>query len=33
LMKERIVPPREIDQAVERKRRFERDPDAHTYEG
>ena len=32
LVKERVVPPREIDQAVERKRRFERDPGAHTYE-
>jgi hypothetical protein len=31
LVKERVVPPREIDQAIERKRRFERDPGAHTY--
>jgi len=32
LVKERIVPPREIDQAIERKRRFERNPGAHTYQ-
>lgn len=31
LVKERRVPPKEIDLAVERRRRFEADPDAHTY--
>ena len=32
LMKESIVPPKEIDRAVERKKRFERAPQQHTYE-
>jgi phage-related protein len=32
LVKERIVSPGEIDRALERKRRFERDPERHSYE-
>ena len=32
LTKERIVPPREIDRALERKRKFELDPKRHTLE-
>ena len=32
LAKERVVPPKEIDRAVERKKRFEADPAKHTYE-
>ena len=32
LVKERVVPPREINQAIERKQRFERDPGGHTYQ-
>lgn len=32
LAKERVVPPKEIDRAVERKRRFEANPANHTYE-
>jgi phage-related protein len=32
LIKERIVPPKEIDRAVDRKKRFEADPRKHTYE-
>ena len=32
LMKERAVQPREIDRAVDRKRRFEKNPRRHTYE-
>ena len=32
LVKERVVPPREISRAVERKKRFEADPRRHTYE-
>ena len=32
LIKERVVPSREIDVALTRKRKFERDPDRHTYE-
>ena len=32
LAKERAVPPREIDRAVERKKRFEGNPQRHTYE-
>ncbi len=32
LVKLRAVPPREIDRAAERKRRFEADPQKHTYE-
>jgi phage-related protein len=32
LVKERVVPLKEIDRAVERKRRFEANPGRHTYE-
>ena len=32
LVKERVVPPREIDEAIKRKQRFERDPGTHTYQ-
>jgi hypothetical protein len=32
LVKERAVPPKEIDRAVERKKRFEANPARHTYE-
>jgi len=32
LVKERVVPARDIDLAIERKHRFERDPGAHTYQ-
>ena len=32
LAKERVVPPKEIDRAVERKKRFEGNPAKHTYE-
>lgn len=32
LVKERAVPPAEIDEAVECKRRFEKDPKKHTHE-
>lgn len=32
IVKERIVPPREIDKAVERKRRFEKNPKFHFAE-
>jgi hypothetical protein len=32
LVKERVVPPKEIDRAVERKKRFEANPPRHTYE-
>jgi phage-related protein len=32
LVKERVVPPKEIDRAVERKKRFEANPQRHTYE-
>lgn len=31
IIKEREVPPQEIDRAIERKRRFEEDPAKHTY--
>ena len=31
LVKEDVVPPREIERAIERKRKFERNPQAHTY--
>lgn len=31
IVKEREVPPREIEAAIERKRRFDQNPDAHTY--
>lgn len=32
LVKERVVPPRGIDEAIKRKQRFERDPGTHTYQ-
>ena len=32
LIKERVVPAKEIDRAVERKKRFEANPLRHTYE-
>ena len=32
LIKERVVPPKEIDRAIERKRRFEVNAGRHTYE-
>lgn len=32
LMKERVVPSREIDVALARKRRFEQEPERHTYQ-
>ena len=32
LAKERVVPTKEIDRAVERKKQFEADPAKHTYE-
>jgi phage-related protein len=32
LVKERIVPPKEVDRAIERKRRFEGNPEEHSYE-
>jgi len=32
LMKEAAVPSKEIDTAIERKRRFEKNPKAHTHE-
>jgi phage-related protein len=32
LIKERVVPPKEIDRAVERKKRFAVNPRRHTYE-
>ena len=31
IVKEREVPPKEIDKAIERKMKFERDPKRHTY--
>ncbi len=31
LVKERIVPPKEIERAIERKEKFERNPDKHSY--
>ncbi len=31
LVKDREVPPREIDEAIRRKRKFELDPERHTY--
>ena len=31
LVKEREVPPREIEEAIRRKRKFELDPKRHTY--
>jgi hypothetical protein len=32
LVKERVVPPKEIDRAVERKKRFEAIPSRHIYQ-
>jgi hypothetical protein len=32
LVKERVVPLKEIDRAVDRKKRFEASPSRHTYE-
>jgi hypothetical protein len=32
LAKERVVPPKEIDRAAERKKLFESNPSRHTYE-
>jgi putative component of toxin-antitoxin plasmid stabilization module len=32
LVKERIVPPNEIDRAIERKKRYEANPSKHTSE-
>jgi hypothetical protein len=32
LVKEAAVPPKEIEKAIERKRKFERNPKAHTHE-
>jgi len=32
LVKEAAVPPKEIDKAIERKRKFEKNPKAHTHE-
>ena len=32
LTKERVVPPREIHEAIRRKRKFGQDPDKHTYQ-
>jgi phage-related protein len=31
LVKEREVPPREIEEAIRRRRKFELDPERHTY--
>lgn len=31
LVKERAVPPKEVDRAVARKEKFERNPDKHSY--
>ncbi len=33
IVKERRVPPREIDRAIERQEKFERNPQRHTYKG
>ncbi len=32
IVKERVVPRKEIDRAIERKKRFEANPQRHTYE-
>jgi phage-related protein len=32
LVKERVVPPKEIDRAITRKKRFTANPERHTYE-
>jgi hypothetical protein len=31
LVKERVVPVKEIERAIERKKKFERDPNTHTH--
>ncbi len=31
IIKEQAVPPKEIDRAIKRKKKFEQDPEAHTY--
>ena len=31
IVKERKVPPKEIDQAIERRKKFSENPEAHTY--
>lgn len=31
IVKERVVPPKEIDYAIERRKKFEDNPEAHTY--
>jgi len=31
LVKERVVPMKEIDRAIERKKKYERDPEKHAY--
>jgi hypothetical protein len=33
IVKERAVPPREIDLAVKRKKAFQADPDKHRFQG
>jgi hypothetical protein len=33
LVKERAVPPVEIERAIERRHRFQADPETHTYVG
>lgn len=33
LIKERVVPPKEIDRAMIRKKQFTANPERHTYEG
>jgi phage-related protein len=33
LIKERMVPPKEIDRAINRKKRFTASPERHTHEG
>lgn len=32
IIKEDVVPPREIDRAIQRRKNFEADPNAHTYQ-
>ena len=32
IIKERVVPPKEIDLAIKRKKQFEKDADKHTYQ-
>ena len=31
IVKERVVPPKEIDRAIERRKKFEKAPEEHTY--